>query len=172
MPRTGDTLQTRSRVFWSWSSCEGVLPRPDEIHQNSWYQTGFTLREKRVKKQVINISSRKPNLKRRIRRHLRKIGFHKTTDGALAIEGSGKDVIRALHESQRRDLLEKNREFMAQRCPALLKHFATGQEVEPRKILPVLDRISSGTWQSELFRLASLTWSIPVSNGFGRRLRV
>ena len=124
-----------------------------------------------MKRQVINVSSRKANLKRRIRRHLRKIGFHKTTEGALAIEGSGKDVIRALHESQRRDLLEKNREFLAQHTPVLLKHFATGQEVEPHNILPVLDRIYSGTWQSELFRLASLTWSIPVSHGFGRRLR-
>ena len=132
---------------------------------------GCNLSEKRVKKQVINISSRKPNLKRGIRRHLRKIGFHKTTEGALAIEGSGKDVIRALHESQRHDLLEKNREFITRRAPVLLKHFATGQEVQPHRISPVLDRIRSGTWQSELFRLASLTWSVPVSNGFGRRLR-
>ena len=60
---------------------------------------------------------------------------------------------------------------MARRTPVLLKHFAAGQEVEPHNILPVLDRISSDTWQSELFRLASLTWSVPVSNGFGRRLR-
>ena len=35
------------------------------------------LSEKRVKQQVINVSSRKANLKRRIRRHIRKIGFHK-----------------------------------------------------------------------------------------------
>lgn len=40
-----------------------------------------------------------------------------------------------------------------------------------KKISPVLERVSSGTWQSELFRLASLSWSVPVSNGFGRRLR-
>lgn len=124
-----------------------------------------------MKQQVINVSSRKANLKRRLRRHIRKIGFHKTTEGALAIEGSGKSVIRALHEQQRYDLLEKNRVFMAQRSPILLRHFATGPEVQPNKVMPVLERIVSGTWQSELFRLASLTWSIPVSNGFGRRLR-
>jgi hypothetical protein len=35
----------------------------------------------------------------------------------------------------------------------------------------MLQRISGGTWESDLFRLAALTWSVPVSNGFGRRLR-
>ena len=29
----------------------------------------------------------------------------------------------------------------------------------------------AGTWQADLFRVAALTWSVPVSNGFGRRLR-
>ena len=35
----------------------------------------------------------------------------------------------------------------------------------------MLQPISSDTWEGDLFRLASLTWSVPVSNGFGRRLR-
>ena len=34
-----------------------------------------------------------------------------------------------------------------------------------------MERIETGTWQGDLFRLAALTWSVPVSNGFGRRLR-
>ena len=34
-----------------------------------------------------------------------------------------------------------------------------------------MERVVAGTWQAHLFRLASLTWSVPVSNGFGRRLR-
>ena len=34
-----------------------------------------------------------------------------------------------------------------------------------------LERVFAGTRQAHLFRLASLTWSVPVSNGFGRRLR-
>ena len=83
----------------------------------------------------------------------------------------GKDAIRALHGYQRNDRLEKNREFLLNRTPALLTHFASGPDVEPECISPVLEKIETGTWQSELFRLASLTWSVPVSNGFGRRLR-
>jgi hypothetical protein len=37
--------------------------------------------------------------------------------------------------------------------------------------MPALERIKGDTWQSDLFRLASLTWAVPVSHGFGRRLR-
>ena len=46
-----------------------------------------------------------------------------------------------------------------------------GAEINPAAITPVLERVFADTWQADLFRLASLTWSVPVSNGFGRRLR-
>ena len=52
-----------------------------------------------------------------------------------------------------------------------MPHFASGQEVSPDAIRPKLERVCAGTWQGDLFRLAALTWSVPVSNGFGRRLR-
>jgi hypothetical protein len=32
-------------------------------------------------------------------------------------------------------------------------------------------KVSRDIWESDLFRLASLTWAVPVSNGFGRTLR-
>jgi hypothetical protein len=31
--------------------------------------------------------------------------------------------------------------------------------------------VTADTWQANLFRLATLTWSVPVSRGYGRRLR-
>lgn len=52
-----------------------------------------------------------------------------------------------------------------------MQFFASGKEINPEKISPVLERVSSGTQQGNLFRLAALSWSVPVSNGFGRRLR-
>ncbi len=57
------------------------------------------------------------------------------------------------------------------RAPRLFTYFASGIEIQPESVTPVLGKIDAGTWQAELFRLASLTWSIPVSHGFGRRLR-
>lgn len=120
---------------------------------------------------TIQLSSREAILKKKIRRHLRKLGFQKSTQGSLEVKGSGKEVIRVLHGSQRHDRLNANREFLVRRTATLIKHFALGREVEPANIAPFLERIFSNTWQSELFRLASLTWSVPVSNGYGRRLR-
>ena len=122
-------------------------------------------------KNVINIASREANLKRKIRQHLQVLGFRKSADGALQIQGSGKDVIRALHRPQRNDRLEKQQRFMDRRVPELLRHFASGRDIDPARISPVLEMVRAGTWQADLFRLASLTWSVPVSNGFGRRLR-
>jgi Domain of unknown function (DUF4338) len=55
--------------------------------------------------------------------------------------------------------------------PRLRKHFANGVDVTPDKISPRLELVTAGTWQSRLFRLASLTWSVPVSQGYGRRMR-
>ncbi len=123
------------------------------------------------KKTVINIATREANLKRKIRHHLQILGFQKSVDGALQIRGSGKDVIRTLHRPQRNDRLEKQKSFIDRRFPELLRHFASGRDVDPARISPVLEMVYAGTWQADLFRLASLTWSVPVSNGFGRRLR-
>jgi hypothetical protein len=44
-------------------------------------------------------------------------------------------------------------------------------EVNPADIRPELELVESDTWQSCLFRLAALTWSVPVSQGYGRRMR-
>lgn len=120
---------------------------------------------------IISISAREANLKRKLRKHLRSIGFTRSNSGELTIEGEGKDIVRALHRAQRKDRLKQNRSFLLKKAPGLLKFFATGKDVTPQKIAPVLERVSSSTKYADLFRLASLTWSVPVSNGFGRRLR-
>ena len=120
---------------------------------------------------IINVSLRPATLKRKIRSHLRTLGFRKTKDGFLYVSDESKDSIRLLHASQRNDRLETNKRFVSERGTRLLRHFASGKDINPARISPVIERISSGTWQSDLFRLASLTWSVPVSQGFGRRLR-
>jgi len=120
---------------------------------------------------IVRISTREASLKRRLRRHLASLGFRKTKDGSLEPPGTEKHVVRAIHNVQRTDGLEANRRFIVERLPRLIKHFASGEDVHAARIKPVLQKISSGTWESNLFRLASLTWSVPVSNGFGRRLR-
>jgi hypothetical protein len=120
---------------------------------------------------LISVSTREASLKRRLRRHLKALGFHKGDDGTLMPPGTGKDAVRTIHTAQRNDRLAVSQNFLSERMPKLLKYFASGEDVDPAKISPALQLISSDTWEGDLFRLASLTWSVPVSNGFGRRLR-
>jgi hypothetical protein len=111
-------------------------------------------------------------IERRLRRHLRSLGFEKSAgDGVLSFPTGGKDVLRSMHLARRRDALADAREFITRRAPELLIHFASGGDVDPPGVLPALQIIQAGTVESDLFRLASLTWSVPVSQGYGRRMR-
>ncbi|WP_075109843.1 Druantia anti-phage system protein DruA [Halofilum ochraceum] len=121
--------------------------------------------------QVVKISAREAQLKRKIRRHLNGIGLRKGADGNLHASGNGKEVVRALHGPQRADRQKENKEFIQHNIDRLNKYFASGNEVDPERIRPTIERVRAKSWQGDLFRLASLTWSVPVSQGFGRRLR-
>lgn len=110
-------------------------------------------------------------IKLAVREHLRRLGFHKDGDGRLVPPGDGKEYLRALHSLQRRDRLVKEQSFIAEEWPKLREYFADGSDVIVSRVAPRLELIEADTWQSRLFRLASLTWSVPVSGGYGRRLR-
>lgn len=120
---------------------------------------------------VVPISPREASLRRKVWRQLKALGFHKSADGTLDIGGHDKDLVRRLHGPQRTDRLSVNSDFVSRRAPELLRYFASGRDLEPAGIRPKFERVYAGTWQADLFRLATLTWSVPVSNGFGRRLR-
>jgi hypothetical protein len=128
-------------------------------------------RNKKKPNNVARIAPREASLKRRVRRHLRALGFHKSSDGGFQIDGTDKDKIRAIHNHHRNGRVASNQRFLDAHYHRLIHHFASGDEVDPGQIRPVLERVSAETEESDLFRLASLTWSVPVSNGFGRRLR-
>lgn len=123
------------------------------------------------KSQIIDFEPREIKLKRKVRAHLASLGFTRDSSGALLAPGVGKEVVRRLHAPQRVQVLENCSELVTKRLPMLKQHFAAGADIEVAKISPRLERVQSRTWQSDLFRLASLSWSVPVSSGFGRRLR-
>ncbi|WPP47231.1 Druantia anti-phage system protein DruA [Pseudomonas sp. AN-1] len=107
----------------------------------------------------------------KLRDHLQSLGFTKSEGGALQIPGNTKDAIRTLHYAQREERLSANQKFLSRASGKLIRFFASGKDVDPCNISPVLERVSSETWQGDLFRIAALSWSVPVSNGFGRRIR-
>lgn len=110
-------------------------------------------------------------LRRAVQRRLARLGFSKNGNGYSLPSRLTKDQIRCLHEPSRRVLHSADRGFINDRSFVLLRHFADGREVNPSAIDPELVEVRAGTEESELFRLATLLWSVPVSSGFGRRLR-
>ena len=67
--------------------------------------------------------------------------------------------------------MELAKRFLGSRLDKTLLHFASGSEVAPDRIKPRLEVVESGTAACDLFRVASMTWSVPVSQGYGRRMR-
>ncbi len=120
---------------------------------------------------VISAFSLEAKIKRSLRNHLKKIGYTRTSDGLLHPPDKSKETIRALHSAQRSTLIKREHDFIKRSWPKLKTYFADGKDVVPEEITPDLELIEGGTWQSDLFRLASLLWSVPVSKGYGRRLR-
>jgi hypothetical protein len=120
---------------------------------------------------IVRLSLREARLRRTIRAHLRELGFSRSEDGALLPPSLDKDAYRSFHRSQRADRSARDAAFLVGRGTALLSHFASGDDIDPARIQPRVEQIRQGTWQSDLFRLASNSWSVPVSMGFGRRLR-
>jgi hypothetical protein len=110
-------------------------------------------------------------LKRALRAHLRNLGFTKDEHGGLVLPGVSKEIIRRMHRGQRRERLADAQPFLARVLARALPHFADGAEIDPRRIALRLRLVKSDTAESDLFRVATLTWSVPVSPGFGRRLR-
>ena len=102
-----------------------------------------------------------------IQRHLEAIGLNgSTSSGFLA-----KDAIRDIHRLHREDAQNRIRRALGNKVERLLGEVANGDEVEPGNIRPELVEARAGTRTGDLFRFATLLWSVPVSQGYGRRLR-
>ena len=110
-------------------------------------------------------------LRRALEAHLTDLGFSKHGSGYRAPEDLSKQQIRDLHAGHRRETLESHREFIDKEGPSLSENFADGNALDPAKIEPEIVEVSPGSDEARLFRFATLLWSIPVSRGFGRRLR-
>jgi len=106
-----------------------------------------------------------------IHERLLDLGFTKNCKGYFVEGEISKQRIRDLHSMHRQEVLDQNKSFIATCRPELFKNFANGWEVDPARINPELIEVKADTTESRLFRLACLLWSVPVSQGFGRRLR-
>jgi hypothetical protein len=117
------------------------------------------------------LSPEQRRLRARIMRSLRSQGFH-VRQGLLELpEAIQKEGLRALHREAVRRQVERARAGLERFEDRLLGRMAAGSEVIPTRISPRLVRVQPGSEDELLFRYARLHWSIPVSPGYGRRLR-
>lgn len=83
-----------------------------------------------------------------------------------------KDVIRTLHQTQRKERAQLEKKVLHTYGQRVLSYFASGNEIDPSKISPELVLIDkSDSIEGAVFRTATLLWSVPVSRGYGRRMR-
>lgn len=86
-------------------------------------------------------------------------------------EAPNKEIIRHSHAHQRQEVTQREWQVIGPRINRLIENFANGDEVIPERIHPELIPVLSDHWTGNLFRLATLLWSVPVSHGYGRRMR-
>lgn len=110
-------------------------------------------------------------LKRKIIRALRKQGLTVQRGRIVPPDGQDKERIRELHEAALQHKIARSRGGLEGHENELLCRIATGADVVPARIRPRLVEVQSGSRDELLFRYATLHWSIPVSSGYGRRLR-
>lgn len=111
-------------------------------------------------------------LKKLIIRSLRKQGFQVNSNGRVTtLAGSNKEHIRGLHAEAVLHQIDKGRGKLAPKEAKLIEYVANGSEIVPELVSPRLVEAKSDTFEGALFRYAALHWSIPISTGYGRRLR-
>jgi len=93
-------------------------------------------------------------------------------DGHVRLPDSAdKATIRRLHATAVAYRVDRSREGLRRIEKRLLGRFARGDDIKPEKIHPRLVEVLPDSDDELLFRYASLHWSIPVSSGYGRRIR-
>lgn len=113
----------------------------------------------------------KKQIRENVIEHLHKLGYEVFNDQLICPENLDKDMVRDIYVARREERENAEKQFVNAKAHDLICYFANGSEICPEAITPKLEEIQAGTWQSDLFRLSTLLWSVPVSRGFGRRMR-
>lgn len=119
----------------------------------------------------LDIVSDGSTLRLKIIHSLRAQGFRVRNGTVLPPKDLSKERIRELHETAVEHRIERAKDGLLRKETELLQHIASGNEIAPMKICPRLVEVRPDSDEELLFRYASLHWSIPVSSGYGRRLR-
>lgn len=104
--------------------------------------------------------------------HLRAQGFAVTERGLLSQVPRSKDAVRRLHQHAVEERREAARAALAPHEDRFVRRLAPSGALAVGAIRPALRLIDTYKHRdAPLWRWASLHWSVPVSAGYGRRLR-
>lgn len=98
-------------------------------------------------------------------------GFRVKGEHIYMPENPTKNDFRNLNNLAMEKKLKKSGPGVKRFEKKLIQYIANGNEVVPEKIQPKLIVVQRESEHELLFRYACLHWSIPVSSGYGRRLR-
>lgn len=110
------------------------------------------------------VASFAARLKERVQKEIGDVSNHLSDSQAL----SDKENVRKAHFVQRSQILIDSSSFIQDNEEALLSQFAAGNEINPAEINPYIVPVATPQ-DNDLFKYASLQWSVPVSSGYGRR---
>jgi CBS domain-containing protein len=115
--------------------------------------------------------SEKAALRRRIKESLRAQGFVVKGGRVELPKKIDKPTFREMHQLAVAHRREKARRGLERYEPDLLRRIANGREINTDAVTPRLVEVTPGSEEELLFRYVAIHWSIPVSSGYGRRLR-
>jgi len=98
-------------------------------------------------------------------------GFDLAQRTVSAPWASQKDDLRRLHSHAVEHRRQVARSGLKRHQDRLIRSIADGTEISPTRISPRIVEVTSNSEEELLFRFAAAHWSIPVSSGYGRRLR-
>ena len=115
--------------------------------------------------------SNREELRTLILRSLRNQGFRRKNGLILPPPTTDKEHLRKLHSTAVSHALERSAPGLWRYEDRLLNRIANGKELDPKQIRPELVEVMPDSDDELLFRYAKAHWTIPVSAGYGRRIR-
>jgi hypothetical protein len=111
-------------------------------------------------------------LRERVFAHLHDQGFRISDGAVLAPVSTDKGHLRRLHREAAQVNRERSRARLEKLEHRLVARLAAGGDIDPKRIRPALVLVDDyRSLDSAMWRWCALHWSIPVSSGYGRRLR-
>ncbi|NJD75865.1 MAG: DUF4338 domain-containing protein [Candidatus Methanoperedens sp.] len=121
---------------------------------------------------MVDETQQAQELRQKIIHKLLSFGYVNQSNGELKPPDSiDKSSIRVFHEDRHRHILQSNKEWIIKHEGKVINYFANGDDIEISSISPKLVNVQDKRKYQTLFRYATYLWSIPVSQGYGRRMR-